>query len=59
VEAKESIAIYQSIAASCLFDCGQLFGRLRPVVWSIAASCLVDCGQLFGRSRPLFSKLLI
>jgi hypothetical protein len=33
--AKESIAIYQSIAASCLVDRGQLFGRSRlPFVLS-------------------------
>jgi hypothetical protein len=43
----------QSIAARCLVDRCQLFGRSRPVVWSIAASCLVDRCQLFGRSRPV------
>jgi hypothetical protein len=53
VVAKQSITIYQSIAASCLVDRGQLLGRSRPVAWSIAASCLVDRGQLFGRSQPL------
>jgi hypothetical protein len=44
VVAKQSITIYQSIAASCLVD----------------RDLTVDRGQLFGRSRPLFfSKLLI
>jgi hypothetical protein len=51
VVVKQSIAIYQSIAASCLVDRGQLFGRSRTVVWSIVASCFVDYG--------LFSKFLI
>jgi hypothetical protein len=55
----KAVVAKESIAASCLVDRGQLFGRSRPVVWSIVASCLVDRGQLFGRSRPLFTKLLI
>jgi hypothetical protein len=38
VVAKQSITIYQSIAASCLVDRGQLFGRSQPVVRSIAAA---------------------